>query len=114
MKVVSLVKKVRFFTQTAAKRQTKKSKKHSKSDKATVSIVRNNQKLGWASQEVELPGLTNVGRFINIREQMGPSLGGYPGWCSPHHRNPNALTFEDREPIKTLWAEDDARTATWR
>ena len=47
--------------------------------------------------------------FINIREQLGPSLGVIQGGA-PHHRSPNAPTLADRDPNYTLWAEDDART----
>ena len=110
-------------------------------EKATIALVRSNQKLGCISQDVELPrqtvGPANVRRsipkksgkrspkvhlelkytktaerFIDIREQLGPSLAVIVGGAK-HHRNHNAPTFADRDPEiqTTLWAEDGARKA---
>ena len=39
--------------------------------------------------------------------------GSHPGGTS-QHRSPNGLTFEDRDPNYTLWAEDDARKVAWQ
>ena len=51
--------------------------------------------------------------FINIGEQLGPSLGVIRDGPK-HHRNANAPTFENRDPTNTLWAEGDARKADAR
>ena len=48
------------------------------------------------------------------RRTIGTVSGSYPGWTEKKHRNRNALAFENRDPNNTLWAEDDARQATWQ
>ena len=109
----------------------------SKSDKATVAIVRSAQKLGCVSQDVELPEptveLANVRRsilkksgkrsprahlelkytktaeqFIKLREQVGPSLGVIQGGAAHHP------TFAYRNPTYMLWAEYDERKSAWQ
>ena len=108
------------------KAPSKKPKKDQTSKKATIGIARSRPKLGWVSQDVELPeptvGITNKIRyilkknsntspralkytataesFIKNREHLGRS-----------HGNPDAPTFENRDLNNTLEAEGGTRKA---
>ena len=114
-----------FSPQCNAKQEVEK--RNSTSEKATIAIVRRNQKLGCVSQDVELPeqavGPTNVRRsllkksgkrfsrahlelkytktaniFIKSLEQLGPSLGIIQGGPK-RHRNPSACGQRFKQPV---------------
>ena len=55
---------------------------------------------------LELKHKKTAERFINIREQLGPISGNYPGWGALSPLKPNAPTFAGRDPNNTLWAEE--------
>ena len=62
---------------------------------------------------LELKFTNTSQRFIQIRGQLGPSLGVIQGGAT-HLRRSNAPTFADRDPNYTLWAEDDAKERAWQ
>ena len=98
---------------------TKKSKKDQRSGKATIAIFHNNQKLGCASQDDELPeqtvGPSNVRQSIpksgkrSPRAHLSLKYTKTSAWVDRNIINPNAPTLADRDPNNTLWAEDGAR-----
>ena len=55
----------------------------------------------------------DCGNIHEHREQLDPSLGVMQGGHK-HHRNSNAPTFADRDPNKTLFAENDVRITAWQ
>ena len=136
MKVAKFGERVRFFIQ-AMKRQARSRKRTRNLEERLVQTVRSDQNFGcvWIAT-THTVGLADVRRFIlkkngktsprthvelkytktaeifiNIREQLGPSLGEIQGLTQTASQSQR---IENRGPNNTLCGADDARKAAWQ